>query len=48
MINPENYAGHNLEFRKVHTEMILYHLRAICTDKGIKYLEGSLIYQNIV
>jgi AcrR family transcriptional regulator len=48
MINPENYAGHNLDFRKVHTEMILYHLRAICTDKGIKYLEGSLVYQNIV
>ena len=47
MINPDNYTSHDLDFKKLHTELIKYHLRAICTEKGIKYLEGSPVYQNI-
>ena len=47
MINPENYHTEEFDFRQVHAEMMKYHLRAICTEKGLKYLEESPIYQKL-
>ena len=38
MMNPDNYHDENLDFKTVHKEMMKYHLRAICTEKGLKYL----------
>lgn len=48
MINPENYALEKFDFKTIHSEMMKYHLRAICTEKGLKYLEGSPIYQKLL
>lgn len=47
MLNPDNYTSEDIDFRKVHAEMMKYHLRAICTEKGIKYLEESPIYKQL-
>jgi AcrR family transcriptional regulator len=48
MINPENYALEKFDFKTIHSEMMKYHLRAICTEKGLKYLEESPIYQKLL
>lgn len=47
MLNPDNYYSDNTDFKKVHSEMMKYHLRAICTEKGLRYLEESPIYKQL-
>ncbi|MBC7382773.1 MAG: TetR/AcrR family transcriptional regulator [Bacteroidia bacterium] len=47
MINPDNYESENNDFKTVHKEMMSYHLRSICTDKGTKYLKSKLQKQTI-
>jgi AcrR family transcriptional regulator len=39
MVNPENYQKEVRDFHTVHQELVMYHLRGICTDKGLKQLE---------
>ncbi len=46
MMNPDNYASTELDFKSVHAEMMRYHLRSICTDKGMKLLLKSSLYPN--
>jgi TetR/AcrR family transcriptional regulator, cholesterol catabolism regulator len=47
MINPDNVSPSEFDFKTIHNEMMRYHLRSICTEKGIKYLHKSTIYQNL-
>ncbi len=42
MLNPDNYQDENLDFKTVHKEMVKYHLHAICTEKGLKYLRKKI------
>jgi AcrR family transcriptional regulator len=42
MVNPENYQKEVRDFHVVHSELVIYHLRGILTDKGIKQLEKLL------
>lgn len=42
MLRPELYAGITINFTELHKELIQYHLRAMCTDKGLKKLNKSL------
>lgn len=39
MVNPENYQKEVRDFHTVHSELVIYHLRGICTEKGLKQLE---------
>ena len=39
MVNPENYQKEVRDFHTVHQELVIYHLRGICTEKGLKQLE---------
>lgn len=41
LINPETHAS-NFDFNKMHQEIIKYHLRAICTPKGLEVMEEQL------
>lgn len=47
MINPDNFGHEAVDFKEVHHEMMRYHLRSICTEKGMKLLRKSSIYQNL-
>ncbi len=47
MMNPDNHTHPSYDFKKVHAEMMKYHLRAICTDKGQKVLNKSQRFQNL-
>jgi AcrR family transcriptional regulator len=38
MMRPELYQEISTDFYFIHSEIIKYHLRAICTDKGLKKL----------
>lgn len=46
MMNPDNYSSANYDFKTVHDEMMRYHLRSICTEKGLKFLNSSKLNQN--
>lgn len=46
MMNPDNYLASKYDFKTLHCEMMRYHLRSICTEKGIAYLEESILYTN--
>ncbi|MDP1725845.1 MAG: TetR/AcrR family transcriptional regulator [Bacteroidota bacterium] len=48
MLNPDNYHGENTDFKTVHTEMVNYHLRSICTPKGATYLKKQSLRFNQV
>ncbi len=39
MVNPENYQKEVRDFHVVHSELVIYHLRGILTEKGLKQLE---------
>ena len=39
MVNPENYQKEVRDFHIVHQALVMYHLRGILTDKGLKQLE---------
>lgn len=45
MMNPDNYTTTSYDFKLVHSEMMRYHLRSICTEKGMKVLQKSNLYQ---
>lgn len=42
LINSETYIHLAKSFREVHMEMMKYHLRGICTEKGLKILNEKL------
>ncbi|MDZ4668180.1 MAG: TetR/AcrR family transcriptional regulator [bacterium] len=48
MLNPDNHGSLAHDFKTVHNEMMKYHLRSICTEKGFAYLHSSKIYQNLI
>lgn len=41
ILNPDNYLDTKFDFKTVHAEMMRYHLRSICTEKGMKTLQKS-------
>lgn len=41
-VNNEIFPNHEYSFHDVYREFVGYHLRGICTQKGIKYLETKL------
>lgn len=41
LINPETHSA-SFDFHKMHQEIIKYHLRAICTPKGLEIMEEQL------
>ncbi len=43
MMNPDNYQGEDNDFKTVHKEMMSYHLRSVCTEKGAAYLRTKTI-----
>ncbi len=45
LMNPDNYGSANYDFKTVHLEMMRYHLRSICTEKGLKVLQKSSLYK---
>lgn len=48
MLNPDNHTTLDYDIKTIHNEMMKYHLRSICTEKGLKYLESSKIYQKLI
>ena len=44
MMNPDYYQTDNFDFKTVHSEMMRYHLRSICTEKGMDILKQSNLY----
>lgn len=40
--NPESYDRADMDFKTLHLEMIKYHLRSVCTPKGMELLEEKL------
>lgn len=46
LISPETYMQDMNSFKEVHLELMKYHLRAICTDKGLKILNEKLKERN--
>jgi AcrR family transcriptional regulator len=46
MMTPELYQDISTDFYFIHQEIIKYHLRAICTEKGLKKLNNILENQN--
>jgi AcrR family transcriptional regulator len=45
LLNPENDSVQKHDFKTVHSEMMRYHLRSICTDKGLKLLKKHPLFQ---
>lgn len=45
LLNPDNYAEQKKDFKTVHNEMMRYHLRSICTEKGLKLLTKHSLFQ---
>lgn len=41
VLNPDNYYD-KADFRSVHLELIKYHLRSVCTPKGLEVMENKL------
>ena len=39
MVNPENYQKEIRDFHVMHSELVMYHLHGILTEKGLKQLE---------
>lgn len=39
MVNPENYQKEVRDFHLMHSELVMYHLHGILTEKGLKQLE---------
>jgi AcrR family transcriptional regulator len=49
MMNPDYYLSDNFDFKTVHSEMMRYHLRSICTEKGMEILKQSNLYnENLI
>jgi hypothetical protein len=46
LITPEMYMQESKSFQEVHRELMRYHLRGICTDKGLKILHEKLKERN--
>jgi AcrR family transcriptional regulator len=44
MMNPDYYQTDNFDFKTVHSEMMRYHLRSICNEKGMDILKQSNLY----
>lgn len=42
MVNPDNDQDSQLSIKDIHFEMMKYHIRGICTDKGIKIFNKYL------
>lgn len=42
MVNPENDQDSELSIKDIHFEMMKYHIRGICTEKGIKIFNKYL------
>ncbi len=42
LINPDNNLDHNYNMKELQFEMMKYHLRGICTDKGLKYFNEQI------
>jgi len=42
LISPELYMNESKDFQEVHFEIIKYHLRGICTEKGLEILNEKL------
>ncbi len=40
--DPESYDRADMDFKTLHLEMIKYHLRSVCTPKGLELLEEKL------
>lgn len=47
MLNPDNHGLAAYDIKTVHDELMRYHLRSICTDKGLKFLSKSTIFQHL-
>jgi AcrR family transcriptional regulator len=43
LINPDNYDKEEMDIKVMHFEIVKYHLRSICTAKGIELLEEKLL-----
>jgi AcrR family transcriptional regulator len=43
LINPDNYDKVEMDIKVMHLEIVKYHLRSICTAKGIELLEEKLL-----
>jgi AcrR family transcriptional regulator len=46
LLNPDNYMEQKKDFKTVHNEMMRYHLRSICTEKGLKLLKKHSLFQS--
>lgn len=46
LLNPDNNKNSKHDFKVLHSEMMRYHLRSICTDKGLKLLKKHPLFQN--
>jgi len=42
LVSPSEYSNEHKNFRELHFEIMKYHLRAICTEKGIKILNEKI------
>jgi hypothetical protein len=42
MVDPDNDHNSDLSIKDIHFEMMKYHIRGICTDKGIKIFNKYL------
>jgi AcrR family transcriptional regulator len=43
LINPDNNLEEKYNLKELQSEMLKYHLRGICTEKGLKYLNNHTI-----
>lgn len=43
LINPDNNLEDKFNLKELQSEMMKYHLRGICTEKGLKYLNDQTI-----
>jgi len=42
LVNPVEFQNEHKNFRELHFEIMKYHLRGICTEKGLKILNEAL------
>jgi hypothetical protein len=43
LTNPDNYDKEEMDIKVMHLEIVKYHLRSICTVKGLELLEEKLL-----
>lgn len=43
LTNPDNYDKEEMDIKVMHLEIVKYHLRSICTAKGLDLLEEKLL-----